>query len=661
MAVEEWVIVRLRMQDAQRFITQAKAAGASVRMMGEEANKTSAAWHYLGGRGFWLNQVFFTIRRVVYGLSIAMAGLAAVSIKMGFNFQSSMQQARVALQPVAGDIGGVNKELNYLFNFTKYTPFQFKDMTIAFRQMYLGMRTVGVSAQTVNTTLKSMVDALAATGKTSPMNLNRVAIALQHMAFQGRLTGFAVNQLARDGIPIFAALHKEMGLTGDQLHNISKLGIPAQATLDALNRYIESTPGFMNAARRQALGTFHGLFTTFKDNLAQLFGIMEAPLFPKLMGWTRSLNKVMGDLADTAKRTHGNIDSVLKTLDAHIGHGVDLAGSWKALQSVLVPLGQILFEITGDFIKAWAALSIGQRSATPLAGILRTLLWLIQHLGFVLVPLISLWFAERTAVLLVAAAKKTLILWTWAEAFATRAAYLAEIVYITWVYRAAIAEAFLTNATIILFGAQVALRMALYGAAAAAEGLWVALLSNPIGLIGAAMVVLIGGLIILYFKWQRFHDAVNATVDFLRTHWYLIALIPVIGPFLMIVTIMANHFQRLVGWLKDIVHWIRTAIHWFNKIPHPHIPGSGIIGHVGLAAGGDVTHGGWFTVGERGPELAYLPAGSAVRPIAGAPVQGALTGQGMPGELVVHSHLHLDGKHVAESTDRYRLDKLARQ
>lgn len=34
----------------------------------------------------------------------------------------------------------------------------------------------------------------------------------------------------------------------------------------------------------------------------------------------------------------------------------------------------------------------------------------------------------------------------------------------------------------------------------------------------------------------------------------------------------------------------------------------------GLATGGDVTQGGFFNVGERGPETAYLPAGTAVRP-----------------------------------------------
>src|SRR5439155_22917979 len=109
------------------------------------------------------------------------SGVAAV--KWGFDFNSAMQQARVALDPLQSSTFNVNRELDYLFNFTKYTPFQFKDITIAFRQMYGALQPLGISANDVNDYIKAMVDALSFAGRTSPGALNRVAVALQHVAF----------------------------------------------------------------------------------------------------------------------------------------------------------------------------------------------------------------------------------------------------------------------------------------------------------------------------------------------------------------------------------------------------------------------------------------------------------------------------------------------
>jgi hypothetical protein len=58
------------------------------------------------------------------------------------------------------------------------------------------------------------------------------------------------------------------------------------------------------------------------------------------------------------------------------------------------------------------------------------------------------------------------------------------------------------------------------------------------------------------------------------------------------------------------------------------------------ASGGMITDPGVYEVGERGPERVHLPAGSGVEPNGGW------------GDTVVHNHIHLDSKEVAQSVLR---------
>jgi hypothetical protein len=386
----EEIAIFLRLIGTQQFVAETGEASAAVERLGVVTEEAGLAMARTTRRGFLMNQALFTIRRITYMTTLALVGSGLAAAKWGWDFNNAMQQARVALQPISGEIGGVQNELDYLFNFTKYTPFQFKDVTIAFRQMYLGMRTVGISADTVNTTLRAITDALAATGRTSPGALNRVAVALQHMAYMGHLTGQVVMQLARDGLPIYAALQKELHLTGEQIHNIGRLGIPAQVALDALNKYIESTPGLMNAAHRQAVSTFHGLFTTFRDNLSQIMGAVESGFFHHLQGRLVAMNSWFDRTSKTIKDTGGSATDVVRAIDPA---AVPL---WHQVADYVHLLWVNFSNLVGQLIHSrmlWATVFLG---LLLLNGVLTVLVPLTQHFGWalnILIPLFVAWLA----------------------------------------------------------------------------------------------------------------------------------------------------------------------------------------------------------------------------------------------------------------------------
>jgi len=739
-ASESMAEIRMVLTGARTVVAGMAAARESVAGLREEVAAFGLTAESTGKRSWLMNQALFTMRRYAYMGTLAFTGLAAVAVKWGYDFNSAMQSATTALLPVMHGTGAVRTELEKLFNIAKYSPFQFKDLTIAFRSMYLAMQPLGISAATVTTTIQSLIDALSATGRTSPMQLNRVAVALQHMAYQGRLTGFTVNQLARDGIPIFGALSKEMGITGDQLHNISKLGIPAQAVLDAINKYIETTPGYMNAAYRQAQ-TLHGQLTTLRDNISQTMGALTLGSFNKTTtGVLPAINKMFDNISKIIVRQKGRISiaqvfGVVGTSFPWMRPIIQIFNEliqvvrilWNVLKNALLPTLVVMGYIFEYAIAPWLNIILGG-------------LKFLSKYSWALVPvltlLIGLWAANRAVIMAVYVADKLLIgteivldvlmgrgkglmvAYTLARLKGTR---------ILDLYRIASGKAarnelgqfraltYSEKAARALFKTIQTRLIPAIGELSAA--VWAFLTTNPVGwiiLIIAAIILLVTGLVILYFKWKWFHNLVNTTFHWIWEHWKLMAIIlafimPPLAILLVTVRLLYDHwalFGKLMMWLwnsilrpiynwlkniwndlvgylakqwNDILGIVRSISNWFNGIYNwllkvikkfkemlglwKKIPGAtwfvGVVkGAAGAISGAasDVWHTPGIGVPADQPHGGALPtaqsaiAAATASPFAKNPAIAA----------TIHVHTHIDGKKVAESVSKTRLKHKAR-
>jgi phage-related protein len=263
-----------------------------------------------------------------------------------------------------------------------------------------------------------------------------------------------------------------------------------------------------------------------------------------------------------------------------------------------------------------------------------------------------------------------------------------------------------------LVGAFVAWRIAVVA-------LSIALRLSPIGLIVTGVLALGAALVAAYNKVGWFRNAVDATFAWLKANWPLVLSI-LTGPIGAAVIYIIRHWDQIkagassvVGWVREkfnglvsffgslpgrvggafaglfdgIKHAFRSAINWvigkWNglefSVPKVDLGPLGSIGggKIGvpdipmLATGGVVRGQGapWVT-GEAGPEVNQIMPGGRVRvtPLGssgvataggGASLAGALAG-GLP-DLVVHTHVHQDGRETARSVDRYRLRELARK
>lgn len=675
MAFDEAIIINAVLAGTRAYLLNAQQIAAANEEIGLSTDRAGMAMERTTRRGYLMNQALFTVRRLMYGMTIATIASGVAAVKWGWDFNNAMQQARVALSPLQSGIFDVNKELDYLFNFTKYTPFQFKDITTAFRQMYGAMHPLGISAQDVNGYIKAMVDALSFAGRTTPGALNRVAVALQHVAFQGHLTGQAVTQLARDGLPIYAALRKELGLTSDQMHSVGALGIPTQVAMKALHDYIESTPGFMNAAHRQAVNTFHGLFTTFRDNLSQLMGAVETGWFKRMQGFLMRVNSFFDNISGQLKH-HASLEALFSSINTQLTPGSNAVIMFWHQFSGAVHEAWVLFTRFVSTIThsqtIWAMLYIG------LAAV-HGALWFVNHNGWLVIGMVEyllpLWIAFHVYTKLNAIWLGILAFETAGTTKAFRELTFAQALYRVWtdrdiiatklfvfwqsamnvlMYRARILLATYTIALEISTGVLAALSAAFLEARLAAATFFATLYlgMGPLGWLLLAITAIIAGIVILYFRWGRFHDLVNNTARGMYE--------AVTHPWRTVITFIhqATQAAREFFGLRSTKPGSGRGILPFGLSEH-----AGLGFHNpfrGLASGGTVVSGGLTWVGERGPELLSLPAGASVVPLSQVGALGGL-GQQRQGPLQpIIIQLLLKERVLAEAVANVQLDRAAR-
>lgn len=615
---ENEILILTRLLGAREFVAAADAEAASVTRLGEASELTGRRFEHANRRGFLFNQTLFTMRRLVYGATFALLGSGIAATKWGFDYNNAMQTARVALNPFFQDQQQLNQSLQRLWTIAKFSPFQIKDMTTAFRALYPAFSALGIPANQVIDMIEAITNGLAIAGKVTPQNLNRATMALQHMAFQGRLTGRLVNQLGSDGIPIFTILSKELGVTADQMHQIGALGIPASVAMRAIIHYMKTTPGYAGAAQKQSLRTLTGIWSTFKDNMSALMGSLEKGFFGRIQHNLARANLWFNQFTTTIKNAT-SMDDVVRSIGGTGGVIIwhQLAGAirdaWSAFKTIVstVMTSQLVW---GTIL----ALLIALRSA----------LWFVNKnsllLGTaikILLPLFIAWVSYQ----------KAMVLWTsifgLTEAVTTKATK--DLTFAQFLF--AIASGRYRLAMKLNTAALWIYNTALWATGAAAD--WLAMQMavlaisfelNPLVLLLTAAVALIAGLAILYWRWRAFRDLVNGTVSWLYSHPLVALFIPLIGQFIVLARIaseLAHHLRDIVSLLGRMgsaatggrgFSWGGVAKLGANLLN----PGGALLNHFlpHFATGGSMPYNGWAVVGERGPELLRIPGGSQVTP-----------------------------------------------
>jgi hypothetical protein len=204
-------------------------------------------------------------------------------------------------------------------------------------------------------------------------------------------------------------------------------------------------------------------------------------------------------------------------------------------------------------------------------------------------------------------------------------------------------------------------------------------------LIPLAIIAIVAGVVVLYKKWRWFHDAVNNTFDWIKTHWQLVGTI-LLGPIVPAVVLIVRNFGKIRAAVEAVWSTIKSV---FGRVKRfiANVFSGNFVSQIGrgiadwinahtpfgdeikagplhfrlpaLAAGGVIRASGAALVGEQGPEIVSLPRGATVWPTPAVNAMANAPGGGA-GQTIV-TKVYLDRRQIAEAVGSYASDRIARR
>jgi tape measure domain-containing protein len=629
----ETVILELIVSGAAKANAALGTVTASTTRLRNATTASGVAMERTAKRGFLMNQMLFTMRRLLYMTTLAFIAGGIEAIHWGFQFNNTMQQGRQVLARFMGSTAAANKELDYLFNLAAYSPFQFQDLTKAAARMYA----FGFQTNQVNRIMVDLTDALTGTLNATPAAMNRVSVALGHMMSMGTATGQILNQLARDGIPgVYKSIEKYFGLSAQQAHHIGALGIPSSEILKAIEQGIE-TSKLHGIARKMQESTLHGVWTTFRDFTSQIMGDIEMRPFNFLQRMFNRVNPVLQRMQKGFKT--GGFKGMWEGMSQ--GHpnafendlrqvALLLQKVWAILTKAVIPAFQFWGKILSPFGGTLTMIN-------SVLGFFAKHMWLTKILMMAIVYQLTLWQINQFRLFVI---MKSQALWTFIKSlFALNLALLRGLILTTiFVIRLALFMALLIAYATVVAVVTIA-QWAWNAALVAFEFLEIA---TGIFLIVAAVSALVYGMHELITHWHE-------VVRWIKSNWIGIGAV-LGGPFLAMAFVAFFVFEKLKRYVGAAFDWIKRKVEaiwgWVKRIINPFgIFGSG-------------HHGGGGTI----PSFAASSNVTGTIPTQGTPTfKGGLPTNALNQNLTIKVPVNIDGKKVAEAVAEHKNDVRANQ
>jgi len=545
-------------------------------------------------RGFLFNQMLFTMHRYAYNTTLGLTAMGGAAIVMGLKFNAAMEMNTVAFTQFLGSTKLANKELDYLYDLAKTTPFEFANVTDAARRFLA----FGFTLRDTNKYLRTIGDTVAAFGGGNEQ-IERMVTVFGQAHASGRILGQDMLQLEQQGVPVLDILYKQLNKMGyavsrKQLAKVGELGLPSDIGIPALMRGMNEMFGGMSAKQAQ---TALGQLSTLHDAITQVMGGLTLTTFKKASrGLLPSINKMFGEMGDLARK-QGNRISLGQVLGIAqkdypwLRPFLDLIRLltdairplWNLIKNGLLPILVLMGQV------------VSRTVIPPLRLALRFLGWLTQS-SIIAIPiiwgLVGAWIAEKTIL-------KAVAFWKAANAAVTKLlAYWENILLRWWYLNEAIGRAYnymlkgqfiakmrLVTATVLsaiamwlerheirnTTTAMKALGRATLAAARATRvllaSIWALILENPIGAIVTAILLVIFSLVILYFKWKWFHNLVNRTANYIWHHWLLFLaiinlILPGLGLIIAAIVIITKKWGLVTAAVNYVWNLLKKAYRW---------------------------------------------------------------------------------------------------
>jgi tape measure domain-containing protein len=194
----------------------------------------------------------------VRGLQVQLSSLGIAADGYIYTTQSSIERTMSMTEAMEQATPQAEALQRWIQELAIQSPFKQSDVAGAFR---LSMA-YGFTSEQAQRMTTAMIDFSSATGASGD-SMNRVSLALGQIKARGKLAGQEILQLTEAGLPVRDILAKNFGVTTAQLEKMISSGlVPADDAIEAIVSSLEED--FGGAAKRQA-GTFSGLISSLSD------------------------------------------------------------------------------------------------------------------------------------------------------------------------------------------------------------------------------------------------------------------------------------------------------------------------------------------------------------------------------------------------------------
>lgn len=241
-----------------RFDVALKHAESQVTVAGEKMQNKLAA---VGARiDATMSAALPGSRSLLIGLTAVGGGLSAAGLA-GIKMAADMEQARIGFTTMLGSAEAADKFLKDLWAFAARTPFEFRGLQDASRQLVA----FGFGGEEIIPMMTSIGNAVAGLGG-GAFEIERVTRAFGQMRAKGKVSAQEMMQLAEVGIPAWEMLAEAIGTDiPTAMKKAENEGIPAAAAIAAIVEGMSKKFPNMMAKQSQTLA---GLWSTAKDNVS---------------------------------------------------------------------------------------------------------------------------------------------------------------------------------------------------------------------------------------------------------------------------------------------------------------------------------------------------------------------------------------------------------
>lgn len=221
---------------------------------------------------------------VAFAAAVA-AGAAALGklAKTGIEYNAQMEQYSTAFTTLmSGNAEAANGLIDSIRDLAASTPLAM-DSLAAGAQTLMGY---GMAGDQVIPTLQMLGD--VAMGDAD--KLNALTLAYSQVLASGKLMGQDALQMINAGVPIYALLGEQMGITAGEAKKLGEEGkISAEMVTEALKAATSEGGMFFGAMEAQSQ-TLTGKISTLKDNFNQFAGELAESLMPVAMEYVDTLD-----------------------------------------------------------------------------------------------------------------------------------------------------------------------------------------------------------------------------------------------------------------------------------------------------------------------------------------------------------------------------------